>query len=793
MRLKMENKKKEKILKRKSTKIAFFIVILIIIAIGTSSGVFFYLKSKNSNDTQKNAAIYYAIFDDGTYYIPKAEPDIKFAIDSDDLNSYKLTNSNNEMVESNIVEYNGKKYIQANKKYTKGETYQLELATANFTDEVLKETKKVEFKIKENQKSEYKMADDVVTVDTKNIQIEDESKLKIQNEDLKEGQVILVKDGGNINNAYKISNIDGEIATVVKPELSEIYDSVDLYKEGKVNFNDLKINENAELEIEKSIKESALYKFLTTEVYAAAEVPKISLVTDGEEIGIEIELKFKADGEKKLGLDSLKQHDLVIKLSYKISTDYMVDIKKDFSMNYDMAVKTTAGIEVELKSGNAYLKGISNISDEEYSKSVQEIVQKLQKEVPDVSENSIDIGAIEVPTAIPGINVYFDIYFQTQLSLQINLKYKGQIETVQHAGFVMNKNEKKAYQNTSQTTSSHEFSVVGKAEIKVGIGLDGGISIINKDLAHAGVGVEFGAYNEYFATAEFKYTKETKDIDSGISAKIELGIYLKVKLDCSVDALFFKAEYKVDLKELKYPVFKIETGVNWTDDKEEQDATNTQTNTNNNLTSTSVSTNTGTENGVVGSLSIDTNSEVIKAYKKYILDKKYIEDYKEYLQEIDSSSNELKNVGYCIFDINQDGIPELIIDSIAGGFDEAWKTDAIYTYNSSSKSVIKVKLIYNYAGIRYEKNEKEIVYSELRPNAVTGVYQFDKLKNNQLISSKTVGHDRGYYDVNKGTYQYDDHMLWDANGQKTDITEEQESAYFNNVINFSYQDITKVK
>lgn len=793
MRLKMENKKKEKILKRKSTKIAFFIVILIIIAIGTSSGVFFYLKSKNSNDTQKNAAIYYAIFDDGTYYIPKAEPDIKFAIDSDDLNSYKLTNSNNETVESNIVEYNGKKYIQANKKYTKGETYQLELATANFTDEVLKETKKVEFKIKENQKSEYKMADDVVTVDTKNIQIEDESKLKIQNEDLKEGQVILIKDGGNINNAYKISNIDGEIATVVKPELSEIYDSVDLYKEGKVNFNDLKINENAELEIEKSIKESALYKFLTTEVYAAAEVPKISLVTDGEEIGIEIELKFKADGEKKLGLDSLKQHDLVIKLSYKISTDYMVDIKKDFSMNYDMAVKTTAGIEVELKSGNAYLKGISNISDEEYSKSVQEIVQKLQKEVPDVSENSIDIGAIEVPTAIPGINVYFDIYFQTQLSLQINLKYKGQIETVQHAGFVMNKNEKKAYQNTSQTTSSHEFSVVGKAEIKVGIGLDGGISIINKDLAHAGVGVEFGAYNEYFATAEFKYTKERKDIDSGISAKIELGIYLKVKLDCSVDALFFKAEYKVDLKELKYPVFKIETGVNWTDDEEEQDATNTQTNTNNNLTSTSVSTNTGTENGVVGSLSIDTNSEVIKAYKKYILDKKYIEDYKEYLQEIDSSSNELKNVGYCIFDINQDGIPELIIDSIAGGFDEAWKTDAIYTYSSSSKSVIKVKLIYNYAGIRYEKNEKEIVYSELRPNAVTGVYQFDKLKNNQLISSKTVGHDRGYYDVNKGTYQYDDHMLWDANGQKTDITEEQESAYFNNVINFSYQDITKVK
>ena len=253
-RLRMENKEKEKNLKRKSTKIVFFVLILVIIAIGTSSGVFFYLKNKNNNDAQKNAAIYYAIFDDGTYYIPKAEPNIKFAIDSDDLNSYKLINSKNETVESNIVEYNGKKYIQANKKYIEGETYQLELDTANFTDEVLKETKKVEFKIKENQKSEYKMADDVVTIDHKNIQIEDESKLKIQNEKLKEGQIILIEDGGNINNAYKISNINGEIATVVEPELSEIYDSVDLYKEGKVNFNHLKINENAELEIEKSIK-----------------------------------------------------------------------------------------------------------------------------------------------------------------------------------------------------------------------------------------------------------------------------------------------------------------------------------------------------------------------------------------------------------------------------------------------------------------------------------------------------------------------------------------------------------
>ena len=794
--------RKEKILKRKSTKIIFFILMLIILAIGTASGVFFYMKSQNKNDFSKSATAYYAVFEDGTYYIPKAEPDVKFAIEGDDINSYKLTNSNNEVVESSVIEYKDKKYVQSKEQYAKGETYQLELENTNFTDEALKDTKKVQFKIKEDQKAEYKVSDKAIMVDNNNIQLQD-NKLKIPNATLQEGQVIVVKDGNNLKDAYKITKLEGDTAVVDKPEVSEIYDSVDLYKEGKVDFRDFKINENAEMEVQKSVESSALYKFLANEVYASAEVPKVTFKLGKEGIEIGVELKFKADGEKKLGLESLKQHDLVIKLSYKISTNYLADVQKDFSMNFDMALKTTSNIEIEITSGNPYLKGISNISDEEYSKSVQEIVQKLEKEVPDVSENSIDIGAVEIPTGIWGVNVYFDIYLQTQLSLQINLKYQGQIESIQHTGFVMNKNEKKAYQNSNQTTSSHEFSVVGKAEIRVGVGVDAGISLINKDIAHAEIGVELGAYNEYFATSNFKYITQTKDIDSGIYAKIELGIYVKTKLNCSVDAWLFKAQYSADLKEAKRPIVKIETKVNWTDDNDtgQETISNAQLSNSNNRTTNQKSTqansssigSTGTENGVVGSLSIDTDSDAVRAYKKYIKDKKYIEDYKQYLEGEETASTKLRNVGYCIFDINQDGIPELIIDSITGGYDDAWKTDAIYTYRPSSKLVVKVKLIYNYGGIRYEKNEKEITCSTIRPNYVTGVYEFYKLKNEKLVGSKTVGHDRGYYDVKNGTYQYDNHMLWDSNGKTTMITEEQERAYFNNVIDFSYQDITKIK
>lgn len=135
----------------------------------------------------------------------------------------------------------------------------------------------------------------------------------------------------------------------------------------------------------------------------------------------------------------------------------------------------------------------------------------------------------------------------------------------------------------------------------------------------------------------------------------------------------------------------------------------------------------------------------------------------------------------------------MIIDCVVGPMDEAWKTDAIYTYNSSSKSVIKVDIIYNYGGITYEKNEKEVVYAEIRPNLVTGYYSFYKLNNNKLEFVKDVGHDRGSFDSKDGTYEYDKHMVFDNSGNTKYITEEQERAYFNNVIRFSYQDITKVK
>ena len=78
------------------------------------------------------------------------------------------------------------------------------------------------------------------------------------------------------------------------------------------------------------------------------------------------------------------------------------------------------------------------------------------------------------------------------------------------------------------------------------------------------------------------------------------------------------------------------------------------------------------------------------------------------------------------------------------------------------------------------KNPFEILLDE---NDDDNLVFYDE-ENNKLEFVKGVGHDRGAFNSEDGTYEYDKHMVWDNNDNTKYITEEQERAYFNNVIRF---------
>lgn len=877
--MKKKNKKKDK-KNYKGLKIISLIVLGIFLLFASFFGVFTYLKNKDPFSNQKNKSIVsIGVFDDGTYYIPKARDDISFAIKGNNPSSYQLKGKNDEKIETKIIKQNGKNYIKPIHKYEEGETYILELTNTSFTDKVLKDTKKIEFKIAEQEKNKYKLNSNVKEIDTKSIKLEEDNKIKINDSSIKENQIILIKDNNNITNAYKITSINGNTATIDSPEVSEIYESLDIYKEGTVNFDNIKLNKDLEDKIETEIKKSKLFQFLAYDVYAEQKefTPKFKMTTDGDKIKIEVVLSFKPDGKEKLGLAVLKKHELDIKFTFTISVKYQGKAELGNQISMDVALTKSTGIEVSIKSGDEYLKGIEKIDDKEYSKSVQEIVNRLQKEVPDASENSIDIGAIEIPTGVPGINVYFDIYFQCQFSLVVNADFKGEISSVEHYGFIIDGKDNRAYRNYNSSGFKGSFKLTGKEEIRVGLGLDAGISIINKDLANANLGVEGGVYQEAFSTYQLQYETTNNKINQDFVFKLELGAYLKVDISANVNALFFKVQYKVDLDEIKYPILtigkdEITSGINSSFSTtvleeglkfKKPDITKTILNLDTGVTRTepvdSKKVVFEKENGEVipqnevyvymgkdedakvyavykegkegkenhvyktiitvykkgtnlkpqvqsppsiddnsisgdyaGSLSMDTDSDAVRAYKQYILNKNYIEDYKDYLKTAGMNNTSIYDVGYCIYDINKDGVPELIINAYIETFHE-WVVDMVYTYKGGGL-VKKIDSIYNYFGIRYNPNTKEIIYTEVRPSEVVAAYGFYQLINDKFVYTKTVGHDRGYFDVYTGNYQYDKHYYSDASIQGfKEITQEEENAHFNGLVRFSYQDINNIR
>lgn len=554
----MVKKKKQKA-KKTIVKVVSLVILIILLLLTSMTLVFNYFSNKNPFQDKKNkSVISIGIYDDGTYFIPKADKNIKFPIKSSDVKSYKLTTNDNKVVKSKIVKEHEKNYIKALNDYQEGDIYFLELTNTKFDDKLLKNTSKIEFKIAEPEKTKYKLSKDVVEIDKRNLELQSDNKLKIEKNKVKENQIILVRDKENINNAYRVSSISGNIATIENANIKDIYDEIDLYKEGYVDFNNITFNKNIENQISKSIKNSELFKFLAYDVYAAEKTsePKITFKTDGDSVTIEIELNFKPNGEKKLGVEALKKHELSLKLSYDISIKYQSDIKLGKIIALDTAVANKTSFEVEIKNGDEYLKGIEEISDAEYSKSVQEIVKKLQKEVPDVSENSIDIGAIQIPTGVAGLNIFMDIYLQNQLSVIVNFEAGIKYETVEHVGFIIDKNGQRAYKNITESNFTSSINVTGKEEIKIGVGLDAGICIINKDLASASIGIEFGAYQEAFSTFNLQYESKNNHVNRDLVAKLELGVYLKAKVSANVDALFIKVDLKYDLAEFKYPVLK---------------------------------------------------------------------------------------------------------------------------------------------------------------------------------------------------------------------------------------------
>lgn len=771
-------------------KIFLLIIIFILLSVCVGGGVFFALKYINSNKNDIDSSSYLSVLEDGTYYIPKAKNNITFEISKDV--SYRLVDEDDKIVESSIINKGDKYYIKATKKYNEGNVYELEILTGNFKSEALKEAKKVIFKIEKKKKAEYTLSDNVEILDKNNVEIQKEengNKIKVLENEMSEGQIIIVTDPNNFSDieAYKIDRIENGVATTSIPELTDIYESLELYEEGKIDFSNIQINEDFEDEIELALKNSYLYKLLVLEVQAEDNIiPKVKITAKNGGLEILAEITVKANGVPFFGIKALSDHDLKIRFKVFLTTEFLTDIKLGKEFNFDLALTQQVETSISLSTENEILRGIENIPDSEYIKSLQDITDRLENSKSDVTEGTFKIGAMELPTNIPMLNVYGDIYWHADFSVNLNMTYNQELSMEEHIGIVMNKDGITPHHNYSNSQVSQDMSVVGKAELKMGVGLDVGISIVNKDIAHAQIGDEFGIYGEILATAKasIKNVAEFKDEFQG---NIEAGLYLKGKLDASANFGLFSIESKKDIFEYKVPFIKIEKTISFTEpiNEDKTDSENSKSKNTNSKTSVVESA----YNGTMQSISIDSGTEITNAYKEYIKSEKYIEDFKTSFDDIVGNIETVKDVGYTIFDVNQNNSPVLIIEA-KNEWDSSWRYTLIYTYYN--KAVNRIESFYSYGGFRYSRQDKEIACTQFRPNAYTTLYGFYKIENNEFKFSKMAAHDGDFWEEPEKAAE-NGYFIEYSNGEKREITEEDLIAIDKSLEYFQYSDITKVK
>ena len=105
---------------------------------------------------------------------------------------------------------------------------------------------------------------------------------------------------------------------------------------------------------------------------------------------------------------------------------------------------------------------------------------------------------------------------------------------------------------------------------------------------------------------------------------------------------------------------------------------------------------------------------------------------------------------YLITDINDDGVKELLIVA----YDDRFSQTLLFTYNPDTKQIILVEDLYGYGTLKYNKQTKEIAYSETSMTSTTWGYVFYKLKNNKLEITGGMYQDVDSYYIKNNTSGY---------------------------------------
>lgn len=535
----------------------FVIPIIILILLIAGGLIYYFVNNKNDKfivgETLKitDSSDYLVQYDNGDYYLMKANADIKFNVSSQDEEiKYKIVDEEEQEIQTKISKKKNDYVIASNKNYEAGKTYKITLENATFTDEKLKDIKTLYFTIVRPNSNTQVLNDNVIKVDKDiitSVKIDDNYYTITSNKEFKKDDILYYQNENQVI-AFKVNNINKENALYTiktnAPTLEELFKELDIYGEFNLKLNDFITNEELKDYIKVAIAKDRILDNIIPNVYAEDIFNvKVESQKDGSaKVLVSINLNH---GEKSIFKDTLENHDMKLDVEFIIRLKAHSDItffKHDVGASLDIDINTDFNIN---PIDDDFKLFESEINDNE-EVNITLAREKLEDLKMDSSKEEDTLGKHIIPTPIFGltVNLELDLLKELELALKSSITMKSNIN------ILFGHNNKGFYKDFDLSVKDSSYDILGKAEAK--IGLDPKVNISFLGVMEAGIKAPVGLY----ADGQLNYIKSNNQDE--LDGKMEIGTFVSAGLYANFHIWKLEIAKAEATYEKKIPIITLE-------------------------------------------------------------------------------------------------------------------------------------------------------------------------------------------------------------------------------------------
>lgn len=539
--------------KLKNKKVIIPLVIVILITIGL---LIYFFTGRNEfkvGETLKIeiASDYLVKYDNGDYYLMKANADIKFKVTSEDKEvKYKIVDEEGNVIDSKVSKKNDIFTIAAKKNYKAGKTYKITLENATFTDKKLKDIKELYFTIVRPNSNTQVLNDNVIKVkkDTiTSVQKDDNYYTLVSKKEFKKDDILYYQNKNDVL-AFKVDEVklDNGNYTIKtsSPTLDELFKELDIYGEFNLDINDFISDEDLKKYITIAVSDG-LFDDLIPDVKAESIFNiDIDKKKDGS-VKITVGLLLTS-GDNTIFEKTLKNHDIKLDIEFSMRIKALSDLthnKQDLGAHLEIEMGTDFKIANHDDTFFAYKQELSNGSEF----NITAAKEKLDKTELDNYKKNKTIGKVTIPTPILGLNVNFEI----DLIKDFEVALEAALGTRSEIGISFGYNNKGFYHNFDINAEETGFNILGKGEFE--LGFEPKINVSFLGMLEAGTNAKLGLYGE----GQINYMNSSNN-EEELDGNFEIGTFINAGLYGEYHIWkisLAKAEISLGIK---IPIFKLE-------------------------------------------------------------------------------------------------------------------------------------------------------------------------------------------------------------------------------------------